>query len=154
MITFNLNGESKSVDLHPGTTLFDFLRNTKVYSVKFGSENGETGSDTVLVDGKIMNSSLLLMHQIEGKIVETIESFSIGTDIHRLQDIFLEEGAVQCGYCTPALILAAESLIRKNQNPTEIEIKEAISGVYCRCTGYVKPMKAIQKYIHEITKAQ
>lgn len=154
MITFHLNGKHISFDGHPGTTLFDYLRDKEVFSVKFGSEKGETGSDAVLVDGQIMNSSLLLIHQIEGQTIETIESFSSGTNIHSLQDIFIEEGAVQCGYCTPALILAAESLIRENLEPTETDIKEAISGVYCRCTGYVKPVKAIQRYLNEMGGSQ
>ncbi len=149
MINFILNGKRVRVDVPAGATLFDYLRDSEIFSVKFGSEKGETGADSVLIDGKLMNSSLLLLHSLENKSIETIESFSSGTNIHRLQEIFIEEGAVQCGYCTPAMLLAAESLRRENIESSDSDIKESISGVYCRCTGYVKPLKAIQKYLNE-----
>ncbi|MBC8216460.1 MAG: (2Fe-2S)-binding protein [Candidatus Marinimicrobia bacterium] len=146
MIGFYLNGKPVFGEFNPGTTLFDYLRDQEIFSVKFGSEKGETGADSVLLDGKVMNSSLLLMHTIDGKVIETIESFSQGVDVHPLQEAFIEEGAVQCGYCTPSMILAAESLLRENPTPNDDYVRESLSGVYCRCTGFVKPIQAIMKY--------
>lgn len=146
MIGFYLNGKPVFEEYLPGTTLFDYLRDGEMFSVKFGSEKGETGADSVLVDGKVMNSSLILMHTLDGKYIETVESFSKGVEVHPLQEAFVEEGAVQCGYCTPGMILAAESLLRENAEPSEEEVRESLSGVYCRCTGFVKPIHAIMNY--------
>lgn len=147
MIQFMLNGKQVDADLRPGTTVLDFLREQGFFSVKYGSDKGETGADTILVDGKIMNASLMLIHQIEGKKLETVEAFANGQDIHPLQDSFIEEGAIQCGYCTPGMVLAIESLAREKDNPTESDVKDSLAGVYCRCTGYVKPIKAAQQYL-------
>ncbi len=147
MITFQLNGNTVSVDLRPGTTLLDYLRQEGFFSVKYGSDKGETGADSILVDGKIMNASLMLIHTINGKKVETVESFACGQDVHPLQDAFIEEGAIQCGYCTPGMILAIESLARENESPSTNDIKDVLAGVYCRCTGYVKPVKAAINYL-------
>ncbi|MFQ6677451.1 MAG: (2Fe-2S)-binding protein [Fidelibacterota bacterium] len=147
MTTFQLNGKMVSVDLRPGTTLLDYLRDQGFFSVKYGSDKGETGADSVLVDGKIMNASLMLIHTINGKNVETVESFATGQDVHPLQDAFIEEGAIQCGYCTPGMILAVESLARENESPSTDDIKDVLAGVYCRCTGYVKPVKAAINYL-------
>ncbi len=147
MTTFQLNGKTVTMDLRPGTTLFDYLRNEGFFSVKYGSDRGETGADSVLVDGRIMNASLMLIHSVDGKEIVTIESFASGQDIHPLQDAFIEEGAIQCGYCTPGMILAIESLAREIETPSEDNIKDVLAGVYCRCTGYVKPVKAAMKYL-------
>ena len=147
MITFQLNGKTVFVDLRPGTTLLDYLRDEGFFSVKYGSDKGETGADSILVDGKIMNASLILIHTVNGKKIETVESFATGRDIHPLQDAFIEEGAIQCGYCTPGMILAIESLAREKKSPTNDDIKDALAGVYCRCTGYVKPVKAAMSYL-------
>jgi len=149
MIQFQLNGKQVSVDIRPGTTLLDYLRDEGFFSVKYGSDKGETGADTVLVDGKIMNASLMLIHTISGKNIETVESFAHGQDVHPLQDAFIDEGAIQCGYCTPGMILAIESLAQEKENPTESDVKDSLAGVYCRCTGYVKPIKAAKKYLSE-----
>ena len=147
MITFQLNGKTVIVDLRPGTTLLDYLRQEGFFSVKYGSDKGETGADSVLVDGKIMNASLMLIHTVNGKTIETVESFATGRDVHPLQDAFIEEGAIQCGYCTPGMILAIESLARESETPSEDNVKDVLAGVYCRCTGYVKPIKAAIKYL-------
>jgi len=147
MIEFKLNGKQVSVDIRPGTTLLEYLRDEGFFSVKYGSDKGETGADTVLVDGKIMNASLMLIHTVSGKNIETVESFAHGQDIHPLQDAFIDEGAIQCGYCTPGMILAIESLAQEKENPTESDVKDSLAGVYCRCTGYVKPIKAAKQYL-------
>ncbi len=145
-VAFILNGKAVIVHIHPGTTLMDYLRDQGYFSVKFGSEKGETGADTVLVNDRAMNASLLLIHAVGGKSVETLESFTQGVEAHPLQEVFVDEGAIQCGYCTPGMILAAEALIRENPAPTKTDVREALAGVYCRCTGYVKPVQAVVKY--------
>jgi len=147
MTIFQLNGKDVSIDLRPGMTLFDYLRDQGYFSVKYGSERGETGVDSVLVDGKIMNASLMLIHTAQGKKIETVESLVSGREIHPLQDSFIEEGAIQCGYCTPGMILAIESLARKKKSPSEEDVRDTLAGVYCRCTGYVKPVKATLNYL-------
>lgn len=147
MIQFMLNGKQVDADLRPGTTVLDFLREQGFFSVKYGSDKGETGADTLLVNGKIMNASLMLIHTVSGKNIETVESFAHGQDVHPLQDAFIEEGAIQCGYCTPGMVLAIESLAREKENPSESDVKDVLAGVYCRCTGYVKPIKAATNYL-------
>ncbi|MEE8334886.1 MAG: 2Fe-2S iron-sulfur cluster-binding protein [Candidatus Neomarinimicrobiota bacterium] len=145
-VSFILNGKPEKADERAGTTLFDYLRAQGLFSVKYGSDRGETGADSVLIDDKIYNSSLLLLYRLENKSVVTLEYFSSGTGIHPLQAAFINEGAIQCGYCTPGLILAAEALLKRVSAPSELEVRQALAGVYCRCTGYVKPIKAVMKY--------
>lgn len=144
-IQFTLNNNKIETIVKPGQTLLEYLRENKIYSVKYGCDNGECGSCTVLVDGKAQNSCLMLIHTVNDCKIETVESFSDHKTLHSLQKAFLQEGAVQCGYCTPGMILSAESLIRENANPNMDEIKDTLAGNLCRCTGYVKPIKAVQK---------
>ena len=144
-INFTLNNKSVKTDIIPGQTLLKYLRKNKIYSVKYGCDNGECGSCTVLINGKAQNSCLMLMHTVNNCKIETIESFSDHKKMHPLQKSFLDEGAVQCGYCTPGMILSSEALLRENKNPDEDEIKDALAGNLCRCTAYVKPIKAVQK---------
>ncbi len=144
-IKFILNNKTIEIAAKFGQTLFEYLRENGIYSVKYGCDNGECGACTVLVNGKAQNACLMLMHTINNCKIETVESLSDHTNLHPLQESFLEEGAVQCGYCTPGMILSAEAIIRENTNPNEDEIKDALAGNLCRCTGYVKPIKAVQK---------
>ena len=144
-IKFILNNKTIETDIKPGQTLLEYLRENEIYSVKYGCDNGECGACTVLVNGKAQNSCLILMHTINNCKIETVESFSDHESLHPLQKSFLDEGAVQCGYCSPGMILSAEALLRNNVNPDEDEIKDALAGNLCRCTGYVKPIKAVQK---------
>ena len=144
-IQFILNNKKIETDVNIGQTLLEYLRENGVYSVKYGCDNGECGACTVLVNSKAQNACLMLTHTINNCKIETVDSFSDHTNLHPLQESFLEEGAVQCGYCTPGMILSAEALIRENKNPIEDEIKDALAGNLCRCTGYVKPIKAVQK---------
>lgn len=143
--TFTLNGKPQTADVAAGMTLLSHLRSLGYLGAKRGCEDGECGACTVLVDGISMNSCMLLVAQLEGKSIETIESLGDHGKLHPLQEAFLEEGAVQCGYCTPAMILASESLLRKQPEPSEAEVRDALSGVLCRCTGYVKPVQAVLK---------
>jgi putative selenate reductase molybdopterin-binding subunit len=152
---FNLsiNGTQHEVDCAPSETLLSTVRRLGYYGVKFGDEHGLSGSDTVLLDGKSVNAGSLLAAQAEGHNIVTIEGLGEHPDqgwrktegLHPLQQAFVESGAIQCGYCTPGQILAAKALLEKNPNPTEEEVREAIAGVLCRCTGYVKPVQAVLK---------
>ena len=103
--------------------------------VKLGCESGECGSCTVLVDGKPVNSCLMLGIEADGKVVETIEGLRSDKDLHPLQDAFIKYGAIQCGFCTPGMIMSAKALLDRNPNPTEEEIRVALEGNICRCTG-------------------
>lgn len=150
-INFVLNGEDVVYDAAPNDSLLRMLRAYGVFGVKYGDDRGETGADVVLLDGKPVLASLLLAAQVEGRAVVTIEGIGgaqergwRGTEpLHPLQTAFIETGAIQCGYCTPGMILAAKALLDREPNPTEDEVREALAGVLCRCTGYVKPVEAV-----------
>jgi len=144
-IKFILNTKEIKTNAIQGQTLLEYLRKNDIYSVKYGCDNGECGACTVLVNGKAQNACLMLMHTVNNCKIETVESFSDHQNLHPLQKSFLEEGAVQCGYCSPGMILSAEALLREKAKPNENEIKDALAGNLCRCTGYVKPIKAVQK---------
>jgi putative selenate reductase molybdopterin-binding subunit len=148
-----INGIDFEISCPPDETLFNALRKLGFHGVKFGDEHGFTGSDTVLLDGRPVNACLLLAAQAEGHKVVTVEALGEHPDqgwkhttgLHPLQKAFIETGAIQCGYCTPAQLLAAKALLDQNPTPTEDQVREAISGVLCRCTGYVKPVQAIMR---------
>ncbi|MBX3084997.1 MAG: molybdopterin-dependent oxidoreductase [Anaerolineae bacterium] len=139
-----LNGEPRTISVQPNELLMNALRRNALYSVKHGCETGECGACTVLVEGWPTPSCLMLAAQAEGKHIVTLESFASNSrDMHPLQRTFVETGAIQCGYCTPAQLLCAKSLLDQNPEPSEKEVRECIAGVLCRCTGYVKPVEAI-----------
>ncbi|MBN2550151.1 MAG: molybdopterin-dependent oxidoreductase [Anaerolineales bacterium] len=135
----------------PGETLLAVLRRLGYYGVKHGCETGECGACAILFDGKPVNSCVILAAQAEGHTIETIENlgqhpeqgWKITAGLHPLQQAFVESGAIQCGFCTPAQILAARHLLERNPNPTEAEVRQALAGVLCRCTGYIKPVQAV-----------
>jgi aerobic-type carbon monoxide dehydrogenase small subunit (CoxS/CutS family) len=130
----------------PSATLLDVLRqDLNLKGTKRGCDQGHCGACTVILDGKAVNSCLVLAVKADGKKITTIEGLSSGGKLHPLQEAFVEEGAVQCGFCTPGMILSAKSLLDEKPNPSEEEIREALSGNLCRCTGYVKIVKAIRK---------
>jgi len=127
-------------------TLLDFLREELgMKGTKKGCDSGQCGACTVIMDGKPINACLVLATQADGKEILTIEGLSSGKRLHPLQEAFAEEGAVQCGFCTPGMILSAKALLDEKRDPSEEEIREALSGNLCRCTGYVKIIKAVQK---------
>ena len=150
-ITFTINGIIHETTVSPSETLLTTLRKLGFHGVKFGDEGGLSGADTVLLDSKPVNAGSLLAAQAEGHKVVTIEGLGEHPEqgwkktegLHPIQQAFIETGAIQCGYCTPGQILAAKSLLEKNPNPNEMEVREAIAGVLCRCTGYVKPVQAV-----------
>jgi putative selenate reductase molybdopterin-binding subunit len=150
-ITFRLNGEQVSYDIHPGQTLLSALRQNGTFGVKHGCETGECGACAVLLDGQPVNSCVMLAIQAAGRDVTTVEGLGgeqmrgwKGSEpLHVLQTAFVETGAIQCGYCTPGMIVAAKALLDRSPDPTEQEVREALSGVLCRCTGYLKPVQAV-----------
>ena len=144
-LELRVNGRVEDILAEPWDTLADVLRNRlDLKSVRMGCKEGECGWCTVLVDGKAVRSCLMLAHQASGKDIVTIEGLSDGTTLHPFQQAFIDHFAVQCGYCTPSMILAAKAMLNENPLPTEEEIKKELSGNICRCTGYKKIIEAIQ----------
>lgn len=145
-ISFTLNGETAEVAFAPHKTLLEVLReDLGLTGTKHGCELGECGTCTILLDGRAILSCLMLGLDAEGREVETIEGMAQGAQLHPLQDTFADTGAAQCGYCSPGFLLAAKELIEKNPKPTRDDIREAMSGNLCRCTGYIKIYEAIEQ---------
>ncbi len=145
-LNFIVNGEKKHISIDPSMTLLEILRHTlKLTGTKEGCGKGECGTCTVLMNGKAVNACLVLGSQLEGTEILTIEGVSNGRELHSLQKSFIKEGAVQCGFCIPGMIISAKALLDENPSPTEEEIRRGISGNLCRCTGYTKIVSAIQK---------
>jgi aerobic-type carbon monoxide dehydrogenase small subunit (CoxS/CutS family) len=144
-VTFILNGKQVTLQTEPNRRLLDILReDLSLTGTKEGCSIGECGACTVIVDGKAVNSCLILAPQVEGSNVITIEGLAQGKSLHILQESFMKSGAVQCGFCTPGMILSAYALLSENHDPTEHEINVAISGNLCRCTGYKQIVDAVQ----------
>jgi len=140
-----VNGEDYEVLVEPRDSLLDVLRDKlNLTGTKKGCNTGDCGACTVIMDGRPVNSCLVLAVEAEGKEILTIEGLADGSQIHPLQEAFIKCGAVQCGYCTPGMIMSAKTLLDENPNPTEDAIKRAIAGNLCRCTGYVKIIDAIK----------
>lgn len=151
-LTFKLNGEEVECETKENKTLLDLLRmDFGITSVKKGCENGECGACTVLLDGSTVTSCLVLAPQIEGKSVTTIDGLVDDPLMERLRQAFIENGAIQCGFCTPGMLISSYALIRDNQKPTAEQVKTAIEGNICRCTGYVQIIKAIMDATQRIT---
>jgi putative selenate reductase molybdopterin-binding subunit len=145
-LIFTLNGAERKVEVNPSESLLNFLRKDGLLSVKSGcGGQGDCGMCTILINNKPVKSCLVKMPSINGKSIETLESMGTADNLHPLQTAFVETGAIQCGFCTPAQILTAKSLIQKNSNPSESEIRKALSGVLCRCTGYVRIVDAVTR---------
>ena len=144
-LQFSVNGHPVSLETSPGRTLLDLLReDLKLTGTKHGCGIGECGACTVLLDGKPVNSCLTLAAQVDGRQVETVEGLSRSGRLHPLQEAFLKHHALQCGFCTPGVLLSAKALLDANPDPTEKQIREAISGNLCRCTGYEPIVEAIK----------
>jgi len=142
-IHFTLNGTVRQFDCEPGDSLLTLLRRAEIWSVKHGCETGECGACSVLIDGVLTPTCVMLAAQAEGHSLVTVEGLATGQQIHPLQQAFIDTGAIQCGYCTPAMLLAAKALLDRNPRPTEADARAVLGGVMCRCTGYVKPVEAI-----------
>jgi carbon-monoxide dehydrogenase small subunit len=143
-VHFTLNNRAVSVETAPNKRLVDMLRDDcGCLSVKEGCGEGECGACTVLINNQPITSCLMLAGQIEGDTVLTLEGLSENGELDKLQRTFIDAGAVQCGFCTPGMILSAKALLIKNPHPSKDEIKRAVSGNLCRCTGYAKIIKAV-----------
>ena len=143
-VSINVNGINYTKNIDSTTRLIDFIReDLKLKGTKEGCGEGECGACTVIVNGKAINSCLMLASSADGKNVITIEGVSDKDKLHPIQEAFMEVGAVQCGYCTPGMILSAKALLDEKPNADEEEIKEALSGNLCRCTGYKKIIQAV-----------
>lgn len=145
-VRFYLNDRERVVETDSNRTLLEVLRtDLGLTGTKYGCGIGQCGTCTVLIDGKAKCACLTLIGQVNGRQVETVEGLSTGEALHPLQNSFVENHALQCGYCTPGMLMSAKGLLDRNPTPSEEEIKRAISGNLCRCTGYVQIVKAIQK---------
>ena len=143
-IFLTVNGTGYEMEVEPRRLLIDLLRNDlELTGTKLGCGHGDCGACTVLVDGKPANSCLLLAVEVDGKTITTIEGLAEGNKLHPVQQAFIEHGAMQCGFCIPGMILSAKGLLDDNPHPTEEEVRDAIAGNLCRCTGYTKIVQAI-----------
>jgi len=143
-IKFFINEIATTAEIETDKLLVDFLReDLAMTGTKKGCGVGECGACTVIIDGRAVNSCMVLAATIDGSSVTTIEGVNKGEQLHRLQQSFIDHGAVQCGFCTPGMILSAKALLDSNPKPTEQEIKTALSGNLCRCTGYKKIVAAV-----------
>lgn len=150
-IGFTVNGEEIRVPVEDMELLSDTLkRRLRIRSIRIGCESGDCGSCTVLMDNKAVKSCMVLTRQAEGSNIITIEGLEKNGRLHPIQKAFIEEKAVQCGFCTPGMIMSAYSLLEENPDPSEMEIKESITGNICRCTGYTNIIKAIEKASEEV----
>ena len=144
-IQFNLNGNDVSVTADPHKRLVDFLREDMgMTSVKEGCGEGECGACTIIYNGKAVTSCLMLAGQADGSTIVTLEGVSENGQLNYIQQAFVDAGAVQCGYCTPGMVLSAKALLDKKPDATDEEIRRAMSGNLCRCTGYSKIIKAVE----------
>ena len=149
LIRLSVNDRAYELAVEPNTTLVDLLRcQLGLTGTKKGCDLGDCGACTVLMDGKAVNSCLVLAVQANGRTVQTIEGLETAEGLHPLQQAFIEKGAIQCGFCSSGMILAAKELLDRTPHPQEAEIRRAISGNLCRCTGYQKIIEAIKDAAH------
>ncbi|NMG43821.1 2Fe-2S iron-sulfur cluster binding domain-containing protein [Aromatoleum toluvorans] len=145
-ITLHINGEAHSLTVTVNRTLLDVLRDELgMTETKYGCGTGECGACTVLVEGKAVNSCLTLAATMDGKRITTVAGLSDFGRLDHIQQAFVDEAAIQCGYCTPGMVMKTASLLAKNPDPSEAEIRHALEGNICRCTGYEKIVKAVKK---------
>ena len=144
-ITLTVNGEAHRIGVKPWQTLLEVLRDElRLTGTKEGCGKGDCGACTVILDGKAVNSCLVLAVSCDGKEVLTIEGLAAGGELHPLQKAFIDHGAIQCGYCTPGMILSSYALLREKKEVTDENIRTALKGNICRCTGYVKIVEAVK----------
>ena len=154
-MTFNVNGESRDISYAPYKTLLEVLReDLRLTGTKHGCELGECGACAVLVNGRPVLSCLVLALECEGREISTIEGLEQGTRLHPLQAAFADLGGSQCGYCTPGILLTAKALLEKNANPDRQQIREALSGNLCRCTGYQQIFESVEQAILDIARTE
>jgi carbon-monoxide dehydrogenase small subunit len=137
-----VNGTAHLTEISPGDSLMDTLRRLGYKSVKNGCDNGDCGSCTVLLDGRAVNACLVFSARAAGREVATVEGFAPDA-LHPVQQAMLDTGGIQCGFCTPGMVMLAVDLLRRHPDPTEAQVRDALAGNFCRCTGYVKQVEAI-----------
>ncbi len=143
-LKLTLNGEPKTFEIEPGDRLSDLLRREGFHGVKVGCSTGDCGTCTILLNGLPVLSCLMLAAQAAGESITTVEGLAPQDELHPLQIAFLDEGAVQCGFCTPGMLLSSFALLEENDSPSDSEIRESLSGNLCRCTGYENPVRAVR----------
>ena len=144
-VKLTVNGKQYEVEIQPWDTLLDVIREKLgLTGTKEGCGLGECGACTVIMDGETINSCLVLAMEADGKEITTIEGLAKGEKLHPVQQAFVDEGGLQCGFCTPGMIISAKALLDENPNPSEDEIRRGIAGNFCRCTGYTKIIKSIK----------
>jgi carbon-monoxide dehydrogenase small subunit len=145
-LEFSINGETRNVEAYPMERLLDVLREQlHLTGTKEGCGEGECGACTVLVDGRIVNSCLVPVAQVEGTVIKTIEGVATGDQLHAVQQAFIDCGGAQCGICTPGMVMAAVDLLERNPDPTETDIRNGLAGNLCRCTGYMKIFDSVMR---------
>ena len=154
-VTMSVNGDTAEFLTEPGTTLLDALRDELgLTGAKEGCGSGDCGACSVMLDGRLVCSCLVLAVEAEGRRVETIEGMADGGELHPLQQKFLEHAALQCGFCTPGLLVAAKALLEANPDPTESEARYWLAGNLCRCTGYDKIIRAVMDAAADLRQAR
>ena len=144
LVTFNINGESRTIEVFPMARLLDVLREQlHLTGTKEGCGEGECGACTVILDGQIVNSCLVPAAQVNGAEIKTIEGVAQQDELHVVQQAFIDHGGAQCGICTPGMVLAAVDLLNRNPAPSETEIRNGLAGNLCRCTGYMKIFESV-----------
>ncbi len=153
-IRFTINGEKKQLDIHPGISALELIRDVlELKGTKEGCGIGECGACTIVVDGRAVNACLMFAAQLDGREILTVEGLAQTGDLHPIQQAFAEQHAVQCGFCTPGLMMSTHALLAAHTNPDRNEIVKAISGNLCRCTGYHSIVSAIEGAVKQQPKA-
>jgi carbon-monoxide dehydrogenase small subunit len=143
-INCTVNGEPRTLEAHPMERLLDVLREQlHLTGTKEGCGEGECGACSVVIDGRIVNSCLVPVAQVEGSTIKTIEGVANGDQLHAVQKAFIDCGGAQCGICTPGMVMAAVDLLERNPNPTEADVRNGLAGNLCRCTGYMKIFESV-----------
>jgi aerobic carbon-monoxide dehydrogenase small subunit len=152
-IYFNVNGKAYELQVKPSATLLEVIREELgLTGVKEGCGVGECGACTVIMDGQAVNACLVLAAEADGKRITTIEGLADGEKLHPIQEAFAEVGGLQCGFCTPGMILSTKALLDKNANPSDEEIRKGLEGNFCRCTGYTKIIESVKAAAERIRR--